>query len=51
MVAGAGLSNESVSRMVVTEGPEDIRWLAENGAEFDLNEDGSLALEDSFQNG
>ena len=44
LVAGAGLSNESVSRMVVTEGPEDIRWLAENGAEFDLNEDGSLAL-------
>ena len=44
LVAGAGLSNEAVSRMVVTEGPADIRWLAENGAEFDHNADGSLAL-------
>ncbi len=44
LVAGAGLSNESVSRMVVTEGPEDIRWLMANGAEFDCNPDGSLAL-------
>lgn len=44
LVAGAGLSNESVSRMVVTEGPEDIRWLSENGAEFDRNADGSFAL-------
>lgn len=44
LTAGAGLSNESVSRMVVTEGPEDIRWLAANGAEFDRNEDGTIAL-------
>lgn len=44
LVAGAGLSNESVSRMVVTEGPQDIRWLAENGAEFDHNADGTLSL-------
>ena len=44
LTAGAGLSDESVSQLVVTEGPDDIRWLANNGAEFDRTEDGSLAL-------
>lgn len=44
LTAGAGLSDESVSQLVVTEGPDDIRWLADNGAEFDRTEDGQLAL-------
>lgn len=44
LIAGAGLSDEAVSRLVVTEGPADIRWLAENGAEFDRQKDGSLML-------
>lgn len=44
LVAGAGLSTESVSRLVVTEGPDAIRWLADNGAEFDRDAEGNLAL-------
>ncbi|SDH04683.1 L-aspartate oxidase [Selenomonas sp. WCT3] len=44
LTAGAGLSDEAVSHLVVTEGPDDIRWLADNGAEFDRTADGSLAL-------
>lgn len=44
LVAGAGLSDPAISQLVVTEGPADIRWLIKNGAEFDRNADGSLAL-------
>ena len=32
--AGAGLCDESVVRMVVEQGPENIRWLFEEGVEF-----------------
>lgn len=44
LTAGAGLSEEPIARLVVTEGPEDIRWLIRNGAQFDREKDGSLAL-------
>ncbi len=44
LVAGAGLSDENISRITVTEGPERIKELMENGAVFDRNADGSLAL-------
>lgn len=44
LVAGAGLSDPAISQLVVTEGPADVRWLIKNGAEFDRNADGSLAL-------
>lgn len=44
LTAGAGLSEEPVARLVVTEGPKDIRWLIRNGAQFDRRDDGSLAL-------
>ena len=32
--AGAGLCDESVVRLVVEQGPENIRWLFEEGVEF-----------------
>ena len=44
LIAGAGLSDEKISRIVVTEGPHDIENLIAHGAEFDRNPDGSLAL-------
>jgi len=40
---GQGLSDEAVVRMVVSEGPEEIRRLIDWGAEFDRT-DGELAL-------
>ena len=44
LVAGDGLCNEAVVRLVVTEGPERIRELMAYGAEFDRAEDGTLEL-------
>ena len=44
LVAGAGLTDRDIARLVVTEGPEDIRLLAAHGAEFDRTADGRLAL-------
>ncbi|MEM1054883.1 MAG: L-aspartate oxidase [Bacteroidota bacterium] len=44
LVAGAGLCDEDVVRMVVTEGPERIRELMDWGARFDRGDDGSLHL-------
>ena len=34
LIAGAGLCDEAVVRMVVEHGPENIRWLFEEGVEF-----------------
>ncbi len=34
LVAGADLCNEPIVRMVVEKGPENIRWLLEEGVEF-----------------
>ncbi|MEL6616233.1 MAG: FAD-dependent oxidoreductase, partial [Bacteroidota bacterium] len=44
LIAGAGLCDEDVVRMVVTEGPERIRELMDWGARFDRGEDGELHL-------
>ena len=44
LMAGAGLSDEKISRIVVTEGPGRILDLQAHGAEFDLNPDGTIAL-------
>jgi L-aspartate oxidase len=44
LIAGAGLCDEGVVRMVVTEGPDRIRELMEWGAQFDRGEDGQLHL-------
>ena len=44
LVAGAGLSDEPVTRLVTSEGPDDIRTLIAHGAAFDRTADGSLAL-------
>jgi len=44
LVAGAGLTDRDIARIVVTEGPKDVAKLAENGAEFDRTPDGKLAL-------
>lgn len=44
LIAGAGLCNESVVRMVVTEGPERIREIIEWGTRFDKNEAGTYDL-------
>ena len=44
LVAGAGLCDEDVVRMVVTEGPERIRELMEWGARFDRDDAGDLHL-------
>ena len=44
LVAGAGLCDEDVVRMVVTEGPDRIRELMEWGAEFDRDARGDLHL-------
>ena len=44
LVAGAGLSDEQITRIVTSEGPDDIRRLIEHGAKFDRNADGTLAL-------
>jgi len=44
IVAGAGLCDEEVVRVVATEGPERVRELMAFGADFDTNADGTLHL-------
>ena len=44
LVAGAGLCDEDVVRMVVTEGPDRVRDLMDLGARFDRDPDGELHL-------
>jgi L-aspartate oxidase len=44
LVAGDGICNEEVVRMVVAEGPDRIRDLIELGVAFDRQEDGSWDL-------
>jgi L-aspartate oxidase len=44
LIAGAGLCDEEVVRIVATEGPERVRELMAFGADFDTNADGSLHL-------
>lgn len=44
LVAGAGLTDESMARIVVTEGPDAVLDLLHHGARFDKNPDGTLAL-------
>ncbi|MCH7640249.1 MAG: FAD-dependent oxidoreductase, partial [Bacteroidetes bacterium] len=44
LVAGAGLCNEDIVRIVVTEGPQRVRELMELGAQFDRDESGDLHL-------
>jgi L-aspartate oxidase len=44
LIAGAGLCDEEVVRVVATEGPERVRELIAFGAEFDTNDDGTLHL-------
>ena len=45
LIAGAGLSDEHITRIVTTEGPQDILDLIAHGAIFDRQGDGQLALE------
>lgn len=45
LVAGAGLCNEEIVRLVVTEGPERIKELIEMGVRFDHRETGNGATE------
>ena len=44
LVAGAGLCDEAVVRMVIEEGPERVRDLIALGADFDRDPDGDLHL-------
>lgn len=44
LVAGDGLCNEDVVKMVITEAPERIRELIDWGASFDKNEQGEFDL-------
>ena len=44
LAAGAGLCNEDIVRIVVTEGPQRVRDLMELGAQFDREEGGDLHL-------
>lgn len=44
LVAGAGLTDEAIARITVTEGPQAIKSLIANGAVFDRKADGSLNL-------
>ncbi len=44
LVAGDGLCDEKVVRMVISESPERIRELIDWGAEFDRNPDGNFNL-------
>ncbi len=44
LVAGDGLCNEEIVRMVVKEGPKQIRELIKWGTEFDKEEDGRFDL-------
>lgn len=44
LVAGAGLTDEKMAKIVVTEGPQAVLDLLHHGAQFDRNPDGTLAL-------
>lgn len=44
LICGDGLCDESVVKMVVTEGPKRLKELIEWGAKFDKNSDGNLNL-------
>lgn len=44
IIAGAGLCNEDIVRIVVSEGPQRVRALMELGATFDREGDGDLHL-------
>ena len=44
LIAGAGLCDEKIVRIVVTEGPDRIREIIEWGARFDKTSDGSFDL-------
>lgn len=44
IVAGAGLCNEEAVRVLVTEGPENIRELIELNVPFDTNPEGELLI-------
>ncbi|GGM72915.1 hypothetical protein GCM10010106_19130 [Thermopolyspora flexuosa] len=44
LAAGAGLCDEYAVRVLVTEGPEALRWLITEGARFDRGPDGELRL-------
>ena len=44
LIAGAGLCDEEVVRMVIEEGPDRVRDLIDLGAQFDRNPDGDLHL-------
>ncbi len=44
LVAGAGLCNEEAVRVLVTEGPENIRTLIEMDVPFDTNPEGELLI-------
>lgn len=44
LVAGAGLTDETMAEIVVTEGPGAVLDLLHHGARFDRNPDGTLAL-------
>ena len=44
LVAGAGLTDRDIAKIVVTEGPQDVANLAAHGAEFDRTPDGAFAL-------
>lgn len=44
LVAGAGLTDETMAEIVVTEGPKAVLNLLHHGAQFDKNPDGTLAL-------
>ncbi|MDD6569434.1 MAG: FAD-dependent oxidoreductase, partial [Acidaminococcus sp.] len=44
LVAGAGLTDETMAEIVVTEGPKAVLDLLHHGAQFDKNPDGTLAL-------
>ena len=44
LIAGAGLTDEHIADIVVTEGPHAVLALQANGAEYDLNPDGTLSL-------
>ncbi len=44
LICGAGLCDESVVEMVITEGPKRLKELIEWGAKFDKNTEGTLDL-------
>lgn len=44
LAAGRGLCRDAAVRTLVDEGPAAVEWLRDHGVEFDLEEDGELAL-------